>query len=32
MILIAAFWGTWHLVSGLTLALLWSRSADEHHG
>lgn len=27
MILIAAFWGVWHLVSGLTLALLWSRSA-----
>lgn len=27
MILIAAFWAVWHLVSGLTLALLWSRSA-----
>ncbi|HEX6194367.1 MAG TPA: bile acid:sodium symporter family protein [Jiangellaceae bacterium] len=27
MILIAAFWGVWHLVSGLTLALVWSRSA-----
>ena len=28
MILIAGFWGVWHLVSGLTLALIWSRSAD----
>ena len=28
MILIAAFWGTWHLISGLTLALPWSRSAE----
>lgn len=25
MIFIAACWGVWHLVSGLTLALLWSR-------
>ena len=25
MLLIAAFWGTWHLVSGLLLALYWSR-------
>src|SRR5690606_4010691 len=25
MIFIAACWGIWHLVSGLTLALLWSR-------
>lgn len=25
MMIIAAFWGVWHLVSGLTLALLWSR-------
>ncbi|MDG1581793.1 bile acid:sodium symporter family protein [Pseudomonas sp. GOM6] len=25
MLLIAAFWGCWHLVSGLSLALLWSR-------
>lgn len=31
MILIAAFWGAWHLVSGLTLALIWSRSADAEH-
>ena len=27
MILIAGFWGVWHLVSGLVLALIWSRSA-----
>lgn len=27
MLLIAAFWGCWHLVSGLSLALLWSRRA-----
>ena len=27
MILIAGFWGVWHLVSGLALALIWSRSA-----
>lgn len=25
MILIAAFWGVWHLISGLTLAVIWSR-------
>lgn len=25
MLLIAAFWGCWHLVSGLALALFWSR-------
>ncbi len=29
MILITAFWGVWHLVSGLTLALYWSRHTDE---
>jgi len=27
MLLIAAFWGIWHLVSGLSLAAIWSRSA-----
>jgi bile acid:Na+ symporter, BASS family len=27
MLLIAAFWGCWHLVSGLTLAFIWSRRA-----
>lgn len=26
MLLIAAFWGCWHLVSGLTLAFIWSRN------
>jgi len=26
MLLIAALWGVWHLISGLTLALIWSRS------
>jgi BASS family bile acid:Na+ symporter len=25
-ILIAAFWGIWHLISGLTLSLIWSRT------
>ncbi len=25
MMLITAFWGVWHLVSGLTVALFWSR-------
>jgi bile acid:Na+ symporter, BASS family len=25
MLLIAAFWGCWHLISGLTLAWIWSR-------
>ncbi len=25
MMIITAFWGVWHLVSGLTLALIWSR-------
>ena len=25
MLLIAAFWGCWHLVSGLGLAFIWSR-------
>jgi len=29
MILITAFWGVWHLISGLTLALLWSRTPGE---
>ncbi len=29
MILITAFWGVWHLVSGLALALYWSRHTDE---
>ncbi|MFP1682020.1 bile acid:sodium symporter family protein [Alloalcanivorax sp. C16-1] len=27
MILIAGFWGVWHLVSGLLLSLIWARSA-----
>jgi BASS family bile acid:Na+ symporter len=26
MLLIAAFWGVWHLVSGLTLASIWSKT------
>ncbi len=25
MMIITAFWGVWHLASGLTLALLWSK-------
>lgn len=32
MILIAAFWGVWHLVSGLLLAWWWSRSHDREGG
>lgn len=28
MIMITAFWGVWHLISGLCLALLWSRSVE----
>lgn len=28
MMLITAFWGVWHLVSGLILASIWSRSRD----
>src|SRR5690606_4964981 len=28
MMLITAFWGVWHLVSGLTLASIWSRTRD----
>ncbi len=27
MMLITAFWGTWHLVSGLTLSQIWSRQS-----
>lgn len=26
MMLIAAFWGVWHLISGVTLSTLWARS------
>ncbi len=29
MILIAAFWGVWHLISGLLLAWWWSRGHDD---
>lgn len=29
MILITAFWGVWHLVAGLTLALIWSRTSND---
>lgn len=28
MMIITAFWGVWHLVSGLALSLFWSRSVD----
>lgn len=33
MILITAFWGVWHLISGLTLSLIWSRQSrgEVHH-
>ena len=27
MMLITAFWGTWHLVSGLTLSQIWARQS-----
>jgi len=30
MMLIAAFWGVWHLVSGLTLSAFWSRRPPRH--
>ena len=30
MILIAAFWGVWHLISGLTLAGWWARSSGKN--
>ena len=29
MAIIAAFWGIWHIISGLLLATYWSRSKDE---
>ncbi len=32
MILIAAFWGVWHLISGLLLAWWWSRGHDRQDG
>lgn len=28
MMLITAFWGVWHLISGLTLANIWARRGD----
>lgn len=32
MMMIAAFWGVWHLVSGLVLALIWSGGHWRHDG
>lgn len=32
MMIITAFWGVWHLVSGVALSLYWSRSAAESGG
>ncbi|MFT6464441.1 bile acid:sodium symporter family protein [Halopseudomonas sp.] len=29
MMLITAFWGVWHLVSGLTLSQIWARTAHD---
>lgn len=29
MAILAAFWGIWHIISGLLLALFWSRKSDE---
>jgi len=31
MLLIAAFWGVWHLVSGLILSSVWARIPCENH-
>lgn len=31
MMLITAFWGVWHLISGLALALFWSRAREPSH-
>ncbi|WP_396588526.1 bile acid:sodium symporter family protein [Bermanella sp. R86510] len=31
MLLIAAFWGVWHLVSGLILSSIWARIPCENH-
>ena len=28
MAIIAAFWGVWHIISGLVLSLYWSRNSD----
>jgi len=30
MMLITAFWGIWHLVSGLTLSQIWARRPIPH--
>jgi BASS family bile acid:Na+ symporter len=32
MLIIAAFWGVWHLVSGLSLALFWNWRHEKHGG
>ena len=32
MMIITAFWGVWHLVSGLALALFWSRQLEIANG
>lgn len=29
MALVAAFWGIWHIISGLTIAIIWSRKNPE---
>lgn len=31
MALVAAFWGIWHIVSGLTIATFWARKAPTDH-
>ena len=31
MLLIAAFWGVWHLVSGLALSTIWARITPQRH-
>jgi len=32
MMLIAGFWSFWHLLAGMTLALIWSRSKERTYG
>jgi BASS family bile acid:Na+ symporter len=29
MAILAAFWGIWHIISGLLIALFWSKKSDE---
>lgn len=31
MAIVAAWWGIWHIISGLSLAYLWNRNAEYHN-